>query len=286
MKNNIRKFALVVVDDFDNEQKRFNLDFITTPKNLGFEMEFTTLESRLTTYFTSAREKKLATTLNMLFLSPNAYAKLRTFKNFIQENMNSRMLIEYDDTNEVKYWEGKVQKVGIEELDEYKTLTCPISFLPSTPKYIRKDNVITIRPATTGKSYPFAYPYSYGKSTVENSIFHNTYFDEIPLRVTIYGDMNNPQISLQDVDTGKVYSTVRFDNLYVEQGQELIIDAINAKVLKKEGSSVWSVYDYLAKDANLDSFLYAKANATSRVVISLNAGEKGYLKASYRQYTL
>ena len=57
MNKNVRKFALVIVDDFDKEIDRFNLDYADTPRNLGFELEFTTLESRLTTYFTSAREK-------------------------------------------------------------------------------------------------------------------------------------------------------------------------------------------------------------------------------------
>jgi hypothetical protein len=288
MKNNIRKFALVIVDDFDNEKERFNLDYADTPRNLGFELEFTTLESRLTTYFTSAREKKLATTLNLNFLPPNAYEKARTFKAFVQRNLNKRMLFEYNDTtSEVKYWEGKIQKFGQDELDAYKTLVCPISFLPATPKYIiRKDNVVTIRPATKGKSYPFKYSYSYGKRIVENNIINNEYFDEIPLRVHIYGAMNNPQISLQDANTGEVYSTVRFENLYIAEGEELIIDAIQSKVLIKRNGIITSAYDYLAKDSSLDSFLYAKANTTSKVVIVLNPLESGYLKASYRQYTL
>jgi hypothetical protein len=158
--------------------------------------------------------------------------------------------------------------------------------LPATPKYVKKDNVITIRPATTGKSYPFKYPYAYGRSTVENNILVNNYFDEIPLRVHIYGVMNNPQISLQDADTDEVYSTVRFENLYVAEGEELIIDAIQSKVLIKRNGIISFAYDYLSKNANLDSFLYAKANTTSKVVIALNPLESGYLKASYRQYTL
>lgn len=287
MKNNIRKFALVIVDDFDREVDRFGLDFADTPRSLGFELEFTTLESRLTTYFTSAREKKLATTLNLNFLRPNAYEKANAFKRFVQKYTNQRMIFEYNDTtSEIKNWEGKVQKFGQDELNEYKTLVCPISFLPATPKYIKKDNVITIRPATTGKSYPFKYPYAYGRSTVENNIFTNNYFDEIPLRVYIYGAINNPQISLQDVNTDEVYSTVRFENLYVAEGEELIIDAINSKVLIKRNGIITSAYDYLSKDANLDSFLYAKANTTSKVIIALNPLESGYLKASYRQYTL
>lgn len=287
MKNNIRKFALVIVDDFDREVDRFGLDFADTPRNLGFELEFTTLESRLTTYFTSAREKKLATTLNLNFIRPNAYEKANAFKRFIQKYTNQRMIFEYNDTtSEIKNWEGKIQRFGQDELNEYKTLVCPISFLPGTPKYIRKDNVITVRPATKGKSYPFKYPYAYGRNTVENNIINNEYFDEIPLRVTIFGAMNNPQISLQDVTTNEIYSTVRFENLYVAEGEELIIDAINSKVLIKRNGVISSAYDYLSKDASLDSFLYVKANATSKVIIALNPSESGYLKASYRQYTL
>ena len=106
------------------------------------------------------------------------------------------------------------------------------------------------------------------------------------MRVHIYGVMNNPQISLQDVYTGEVYSTVRFENLYVAEGEELIVDAINSKVLIKRNGIIISAYDYLSKDSSLDSFLYAKANATSKVVMALNSLESGYLKASYRQYTL
>lgn len=287
MNKNIRKFALVIVDDFDKEIDRFNLDYADTPKNLGFELEFTTLESRLTTHFTSAREKKLATTLNLNFLPPNAYEKANLFKKFIQKYTNRRMIFEYNDTtSDVKNWEGKVQKFGQDELNAYKTLVCPISFLPATPKYIRKDNTISIILSTKGKAYPFKYPYMYGKSIAENNVIDNTYFDEIPLRVTIHGEMSNPQISLQDVDTGEVYSTIRFENLFIAEGEELIVDAIQSKVLIKRNGVFVSAYDYLAKDSNLDSFLFARENTISKVVISLLPTETGYLTASYRQYTL
>lgn len=283
----IRKFALVIVDDFDREIDRFNLDYADTPKNLGFELEFTTLESRLTTYFTSAREKKLATTLNLNFTPPNAYVKAAAFKRFVQKYTNQRMVFEYNDTtSDIKNWEGKVQKFGQEELNAFKTLVCPISFLPSTPKYVKKDNVITIRPSTLGKAYPFKYAYAYGKSDIVNNEIENDYFDEIPLRVSIYGEMSNPRISLQNADTGEEYSTVRFPNLTIKEGEELIIDAIQSKVLIKRNGVLTSVYDDLEKSASYDSFLYAKANTRSKLVLNLNVGENGYLKASYRQYTL
>lgn len=284
---NVRSFAIVIVDDFDREIDRFSLDYADTPKNLGFEIEFTTLESRLTTYFTSAREKRLPTTLNLNFLPPNAYQKVNQFKQFVQRYTTARMVFEYNDTTGIiKNWEGKVQRLGQEELTEWGTLVCPISFLPGTPKYIRKNNTISIAQSTTGKSYPFKYPYSYGRSLSENNTIANTYFDELPLRVTLYGYMTNPQVMLQDISTGEIYSTVRFDGLTIPENSHLVIDAIQSKVLLYYNGVYTSAYDYISKQADLDSFLYAKANCTSKVVINLSPTETGYLKASYRQYTL
>ena len=282
----VRKFALVIVDEFDNEIDRFSLEYADTPKNLGFEIEFTTLESRLTTYFTSAREKKLPTTLNLNFLPPNAYAKANSFKRFVQKYINQRMIFEYYDTTEVKNWEGKVNKLGQEELQDWGGLVCPISFTPGTPKYIKKDNTIYIIPSAVGKSYPFRYPYSYGMSVSENNTIDNEYFDDIPLRVTLYGKMTNPQLTLQDVDTGEAYSTVRFENIVIEENEKLIVDAIQAKVLLYRNNRYYSAYDYVSKQSNLDSFMYAKGSTKSKLLISMNAGESGYLRASYRQYTL
>ena len=133
MNNDIRAFSILVIDDFDREIDRFNLDFVESPKNLGFEMEFTTLETRLTTYFTSAREKKIATTLNVNFLPPMAYNKLNAFKSFIQKHMSDRVVFEYNDTTGLlKHWEGKIQKLGQEELTDWQGLVCPISFLRPT----------------------------------------------------------------------------------------------------------------------------------------------------------
>lgn len=282
----VRTFALVIVDDFDKEIDRYNLDYAEIPKNLGFELEFTTLESRLTTYFTSAREKKTPITLNLNFLPPGAYAKVNSFRQFVQQHINHRMVFEYNDTVMTKNWEGKIQKLSQEELADWGGLVCPISFLPGTPKYVRKDNVITIQHTATGKNYPFKYPYSYGVNRIENNIINNTYFDEIPLRIILYGVMNDPQVSLQDATTGEVYSSVRFNNLHIAENEHLIIDAIQSKVLLYRGGKYISAYDFIDKGSSLDSFLFAKEGAVSKVVISLNLAESGYLKASYRQYTL
>ena len=75
--------------------------------------------------------------------------KRQTHLRFVQKYTNQRMIlnITIPQVKLIKNWEGKVQKFGQDELNEYKTCLSYISFLPATPKYI-KDNVITIRPAT------------------------------------------------------------------------------------------------------------------------------------------
>lgn len=284
-----RTFALVVIDDFDNEIDRFNLDYVEAPKNLGFELQFTTLESRLTTIFTSVREKKIATTLNINFVPPNAYAKANLFKQFVQRYMNSRMILEYNDTTEIKNWEGKVQKFSQEELQDWGGLVCPISFLPATPKYLKKNNTIVIRYSPTGKSYPITYPYCYGKTLIQNNEINNSYFDEVPLRVTIYGKMISPQIGLVEVGADGAehqYTSIRFDNLTIEEGEHLIVDAIRSKILLWRDGRYVSAYDYLSKQDDLDAFLYAKGGTISKVSVNLTPEESGYLVASYRQYLL
>lgn len=289
---NIRKFALVILDDFDNEIDRYSIDYADTPKNLGFELEFTTLESRLTTYFTSAREKKLPTQLNINFLPPNAYLKANMFKRFVQKYLNQRMIFEYNDTTQVKNWEGKIQKFGQEELLDWGGLSCPITFLPGTPKFLRRTNTIIIQQSSEGKSYPYKYPYSYGRGFIQQNIINNDYFDELPLRVMIYGSTTDPQITLAEVkDSGtseslSAYSTVRFTGLSIGADEHLIIDAINSKVLLYRGGKYVSAYDYVNKQSNLDTFLYVKGNAKSKLLIAFSSGSPGKLVASYRQYIL
>lgn len=282
----IRSFALVVIDAFDKEIDRFNLDYVDTPKNLGFEMEYTTIETRLTSIFTSAKEKRLPTTLSINFLPPYAYSKANAFRQFVQKHMEDRILFEYDDTTSIKNWEGKVQKFEVTELSDWGGLSCPMSFIPATPKFIRRDNTIQIRQSSYGKSYPFAYPYSYGTSLSENNSVINDYFDEIPLRITLHGYMNNPQVSLLDVSTQEVYSTVRLDGLTLKEGQHLIIDAINSKILLYKDGEYSSAYAYVGKQEDLDSFLFARKNTTSKILVNLNPEETGYLIASYRKYVL
>jgi hypothetical protein len=285
IRDEIRRFAIVVVDEFDHETDRFDIEYAETPKNLGFEMDYTTIETRLTTYFTSAREKKTPVTLNIVFLPPNAYMKINAFKLFVQKHMNDTVTLVYDDTVSVKQWEGKVQKFGQEELADWGGMVCPIAFLPGTPKYIRRDNTISIQGAIAGKSYPYSYPYAYGKAVLLNNIVKNDYFEEIPLRIYLNGEAQDPFITLSGSD-GSIYSELRFKGLYLKEGEHLLIDSIRSKVLLYRDGVYLPAYDYVDKSVGKDTFLFVRKNDETTVGASIEATGKGSLLASYRQYVL
>lgn len=282
----IRKFALVVIDDFENEVERFMLDYVESPKNLGFEMEFTTIETQLTTYFTRAVEKKLSTELTLNFLRPNAYEKANAFRYFVQKNMNNRVVLEYDDTTgQVKNWEGKVQKFTVTEKDRFGGLSGTMQFLPATPKYQKIDNTIKIKYSNIGKCYPFKYPYAYGRTIIENNAIPNDYFTEIPLRVFIYGTCLNIYLALSD-ENGNVYSKFEMQGLSLVEGEHIVVDAVSTKVrLYRDGAYI-DAYDFVNKSSDFDSFLFAKQNTVSKLNTGLTAIDSGEVRANYRQYVL
>ena len=119
---------------------------------------------------------------------------------------------------------------------------------------------------------------------IENSLLNNTYFDDIPIRVRIYGFVANPQISLRD-ENGEIYSTVRFLNLTLQQGQILEIDAINSRIFFYRSENDTEPEDYYNfVDKTLDTFLYAKPGENT-IIANLDQNHpESKLQISYVQY--
>ncbi len=286
MTENIRKFALVIVDDLDVEIDRFNFEYVENPKNLGFELEFTQIELDFSSRVTSTNEKRQAVSFTIDFIPPNAYAKAKQFREFVLKHINDHTLLEYDDTVDVKYWEGKVQKFNQEELLDWGGLACSVSFLPTTPRFLRRNDTINVYRSDEGKSYTLAYSYDYGTTISENNSVVNKYFRDIPIRVYIYGKISNPRIGLVNFLESIPYTEVQFNNLNVAEGEHILIDALNSKILLWKRDRYISVYDYVDKSPELNTFLYASALTESSVVLNLTPQDTGYVRVSYRQYII
>lgn len=108
------------------------------------------------------------------------------------DGASAALALEYDDGVQPRYVEGKVTELKKTEKDEYNNLSCAATFTPTTPFFINIEQTISIRFSSVGKSYPFRYPYSYGKNMVENNEIDNPYLANVPVTVTIAGPIAHP----------------------------------------------------------------------------------------------
>ena len=281
----IRKYALVILDKQDKIIDRYNLDLVTDPTDNGFTLNLSTISSDIEDIITKVVQKKQIITMNVIQYL-NAYTKTNILANWIQKYSTAqyRMCLEYDDTTQNKYCEGKVTGLSKGEKDEYGEIIQKLSFTMATPYFIKQEKSINIKLSSVGKRYPYRYPYSYGTSKIENNEINNIYILDIPLIITITGAISNPTISLVD-ENNKTYNTVKFTNFTLNQNEQLVINSAQRKIYKIDAKGVET--DMSAEtDPSYDTFLRAK-NGLSKIIVNTSDASDGFsLTGGWRQYTL
>jgi hypothetical protein len=279
----MRKFAFVVFDIDNSIKDRFAVRLVTSPTGLGFKLKLSTIdgdiESVLTKVVQEKQEVKFA--VNQVHFG---YDKANLLTQWLEKysGVNQRMAIEYDDGTRKRYCEGRVTSLDKTEKDEYDNLVQQLTFRPLTPFFSNIENTIRIQTSATGKSYPFRYPYSYGRSVMENNEINNPYLLEVPVTVKITGSIFEPTVRLID-ESGTTYNRVQFTGVTLLEGQYLIINSAERKIYYYNGSDLM---DYTAEtDPSYDTFLRAK-NGISRLSINLEGSDTGELTGSWRQYGL
>lgn len=277
----IRKFAFVIFDKSDQIIDRYNLDLVDSLSGLGFSLNLDTIETDIEDYVTRIRQRKQNLGLTVHHL--RGYQSSTNLKKWLAIHINDCLCIEYTNSAGVLYIEGKVTNIGETDLNEFKVLEQTITFQPLTPFFEKIDNDIRIQISDKGKSYPFKYPYCYGKSVIENNEIENTYIKDIPLIITIFGSISNPKITLSD-DEG-TYNLVEFENVSVGTKERLIINSAQKKIILIDAQGEEHDYYPFISSAS-DSYLRARALKISRVGINLMPRDSGYLIGSRRQYKL
>lgn len=276
-----RKFAFVILDESDKIIDRYTLSVITDLGGLGFSLSLSAITTPVEDYITKIIQAKQNISFRMI---QNGYAESNSFDLWLLSHINDTLALEYDDTNKIRYIEGKVVKKVKTELDKAGKLETTITFQPLSPFFIRKLNVITIKKSSEGKCYPYKYNYCYGVSIYSNNEIENKYFQDIPLIITLYGPLTNPVVTLVDEDS-VVYNEVRFDNFYLKKGEKLIINGAKKKIYFDSGNGIMQdYYEYI--NGAYDSYLRADASIFSRININFGSGDTGYLEGSWRQYIL
>lgn len=280
----IRKYALVILDKQDKIIDRYNLDLVTDPTDNGFTLNLSTISSDIEDIITKVVQKKQVITMNVIQYL-NAYNKTNVLANWIQKYSTAqyRMCLEYNDTTQLRYCEGKVTGLTKGEKDEFGEIIQKLSFTMSTPFFTKQEQTINIRVSSVGKKYPFKYPYSYGSSKVENNEINNVYILDIPLIITIDGAISNPTISLID-ENNEIYNTVKFSNFALLKGEQLVINSAQRKIYKIVNGIETDMS--AETDASYDTFLRAK-NGLSKIIVNTADASSGFsLTGGWRQYTL
>ena len=281
----MRSYALVVLDKEDRIIDRYNLDIVANPTENGFKLNLSLISTDIEDIITKVTQQKNIIKFTVYHYN-NSYTKSNILASWIQKysTANYKMALEYNDTKVIRYCEGKVISLTKTELDDYKNLAQDLQFQQTTPFFIKQENTITIQVSSVGKSYPYKYPYSYGSSVVENNEINNPYILDIPLIVTINGAISNPTIDLLDENSNR-YSRVKFDGVTIAEGETLIVNSAQRKIIKilQDGTEE----DYVPEvSPDEDTFLRAKSGLT-KISVNTNDTAEGFkLTGGWRQYTL
>lgn len=280
----IRKYALVILDKQDKIIDRYNLDLVTEPTDNGFSLDLSTISSDIEDIITKVVQKKQIITMNVIQYQ-NAYNKTNILANWIQKYSTAqyRMCLEYNDTTQIRYCEGKVISLTKGEKNEFGEIIQKLSFQMTTPYFVKQEQAINIQVSSVGKKYPYTYPYSYGANKIENNEINNVYILDIPLIITIDGAISTPTISLID-NNNETYNTVKFPDFTLAVGEQLVINSAQRKIYKIVNGIETDMS--AETDPSYDTFLRAKNGISKIIVNTADAGNGFKLTGGWRQYTL
>lgn len=278
----IRKFALNVFDKNQDIVDRFILDKTTEPKALGFSLAASTIKTETVEVVVQLAQELKSISFSVIMPAPNAYQKAQALRNWIEANALGNITLEYQSDNGIIYCDVVVTAFDFTEAEYDGSIKIPITMKPVTPFWRLIKNQIIFYPANDGKSYPYRYPYRYGKVMVENNEINNSYIKDIPLILQIFGPYSDPVINISN-DMG-VYGTVEVNGVNIKEGQSLIIDSVRHKVELFDGKNYVDYYDFINPEKQ--TYLFARAHSKSKLSVNFGNNGKGKVTATYRQYKL
>ncbi len=277
----MRRFALVVFDIEDNVIDRRVLHSAVEPEGLGWRLSVSRIETDVEDIITNILQSKQDIKLRLV---TSGYIESQIISNWIQQYIGIQydLALEYNDGVTTRYCSGLVTGLSKTELNEYSALNRELTFTPTSPFFTLPFASIRIAVAAAGKSYPFKYPYRYGKNLVENNLIDNPYMQASPITVRFTGTITNPDIRL--IDAGStVYNRVQFPETTLGANEYIVINSGRQKILKYDGSGF---VDYAAQTNPLyDTFLRAE-RGISTMAINIEAGDTCELTARPRRYVL
>lgn len=284
---NQRIFTLEVYDLLMNLKSQFLLRKVTSISGIGFKQKVTVQETDTVDYVIKQSMDKKPIKLQVHFWGADCYGQARSFLDWIAEYVDltlNKMVLKYNEGTTDKWINVYVQEYELIGM-EAGVASVQMTLKPLSPPYVSLTKSILMTSNKNAKTYPYGYPYSYGGGSYGGNSIVNTYIHPIPLCVTLYGRIVDPEVSLFD-ENNLCYATIRFRGVTLQPGHKIIVDGINSKItyVNAEGEEM-DYFNYIDKTA--DTFLFAK-KGTTQIVPNLDSAEESspYVSITYIQYTL
>ena len=141
---------------------------------------------------------------------------------------------------------------------------------------------------TVSKLIPISMNITEQGNIIKNTTITNPYILEVPLIISITGEISNPIVSLFD-ESGKRYNMVDFTGTTLTSSERIVINSAIKKIYKVDidvnGNEIAGTeVDYRPEvNPEHDTYLFAKKGTS---IITLNIDDTGTLEGTWRQYTL
>lgn len=280
----------------DGEPTKPEMDFSLFPSGLGFKQQVDVVEGDTIDYVLNQAIKKKNIKITLLWKGSGAYFKYKSFLNWLSQYNDLekyRIRFSYVLAEVRRFVDLAVVDFELKGRDDLM-VSAELTAQPLSPFYEEAISTIMVNNTNRGKIYNYVYPYFYGGGAYSSSnVIENGYLKPIPLKVTLRGPMENPFVSISEVNadgtTGDVYGKVQFNlGLSLAKNESIVIDAFNNRIYKETvntSTGARTVEDlFYSVDKSYDSFLFAKSGR-SKIAASLE-DETSQCEVYYVRYLL
>lgn len=261
----MRKFKLINAngEEFDLMRKDA---FFHAPEGLGSAKAYEYMRAGTAFEATDFFEDQKSVGGEIVFANYSVYDEFIRFIAF------TPLKFAYMPLNEWAYLDGELVTLEKTEISEkLDVLVCPIEFLGTSLWYIPREATQTDPSVEDAKLYDYTYNYTYADTLNGVLLINNLSAEESPLKITIFGQIENPTWTLtvndKQVGSGAVTATIG-------NGNKLVINSKDGEleVTEYTAANVFVRNLYQMTDFSRQTFLYAPSGTSQLTITGIIEG--------------
>lgn len=260
----MRKFKLInaLGEEFDLMRKDA---FFYSPAGLGIAKDYDFMRAGTAYSPTEMYNSQKNVSGEMVFES---YA---VYKEFIRFIVFAPLKLAYMPLNEWAYLDGYI--TGLEKTEitvRESRLLCPLEFIGTSMWYIPREAVKTEDDVPNAKVYDYSYGYQYADSLNGELIITNLSSEESPLKISIFGQIENPTWRL--VVNGTTTLTGAYTGT-IPEGNKLVINSKDGELEIAEyvaATNTFVANHYQDCDFERENFIYAPAGQSTLIISGIH----------------